>query len=123
MIARKFILDPVGSAAVSQTRLDAPIAITNMRASFGAFPLACALVALASLTSRRLHLGGLAVMASVIGSVLLVRIAGILVDGTYQQSHRLLAAEGTLLGITLIAIFAELARRSIEERRAHSTGG
>ena len=39
MIARKFILDPVGSAALSQTHLDAPIGITNMRASFGAFPL------------------------------------------------------------------------------------
>jgi hypothetical protein len=112
MIARKFILDPVASAAVSQTHLDAPIAITNMRASFGAFPLGCALVALSCLTSPRLHLGGLATMASVIGSALVVRVAGILIDGTFAQSRTVLTAEAILLTLTVLAIFAELARRS-----------
>ena len=123
MIARKFILDPVGSAAASQTHLDAPIAITNMRASFGAFPLGCAIVALGSLTTRRYHLAGLTMTASVIGSALVVRVAGILADGTFMESRFVLAAESLLLVLTLIAIFAELASRSIKLAAADALEG
>src|SRR3954469_9094711 len=82
MIARKFIGDPVHAAAASKTQLGSALAITNMRGSFGAFPLGCALVALVSVTSRRFHLSGLSTIATVLASVLVVRTYGVLADGT-----------------------------------------
>jgi hypothetical protein len=36
LIGRKFIGDPVGAAADSNIVLNSPLAVTNMRASFGA---------------------------------------------------------------------------------------
>jgi Prokaryotic cytochrome b561 len=39
MIGRKFITDPVGAATASNMTLGSALAVTNMRASFGAFPL------------------------------------------------------------------------------------
>jgi hypothetical protein len=111
MIARKFIVDPVGAAAASKISLGSALAVTNMRASFGAFPLGCALVAAGALTSRRRHLAGLATVASVIGAALAVRIYGVLIDATFRESRVVLAAEAGLLILALVAIAAELKGR------------
>ena len=112
MIARKFIADPVGAAAASQIHLGSALAMTNMRASFGAFPLGCALVAAGSLASSRFHLSGLVTVATVIGSALVVRLAGVLSDGTFAQSRTVLSAEAGLLLFSLLAIVAVLSRRA-----------
>jgi hypothetical protein len=112
MIARKFIADPVGAAAASQIHLGSALAMTNMRASFGAFPLGCALVAAGSLASSRFHLSGLVTVATVIGSALVVRLGGVLSDGTFAQSRTVLSAEAGLLLFSLLAIVAVLSRRA-----------
>ena len=112
MIARKFIADPVGAAAASQIHLGSALAMTNMRASFGAFPLGCALVAAGSLASPRFHLSGLVTVATVIGSALVVRLGGVVSDGTFAQSRTVLSAEAGLLLFSLLAIVAVLSRRA-----------
>ena len=39
LISRKFISNPIDAAAASDMTLGSPLAVTNMWASFGAFPL------------------------------------------------------------------------------------
>jgi hypothetical protein len=112
MIALKFIGDPVGAAAASQIHLGSALAMTNMRASFGAFPLGCALVAAGSLASSRFHLSGLVTVATVIGSALVVRLGGVLSDGTFAQSRTVLSAEAGLFLLSLLAMIAQLSRRA-----------
>jgi hypothetical protein len=56
LISRKFITDPVGAATASTMTLDSPLAITNMRASFGAFPLGCAIFTLTCLVLAKQRL-------------------------------------------------------------------
>jgi hypothetical protein len=111
MIGRKFITDPVGAAAAANISLGSALAVTNMRASFGAFPLGCAIVAFACVISTRRHLAGLSFVATIIGVALAVRIFGVLMDGTLSESVRVLFAEGALLSFSVIGILAELSRR------------
>jgi len=108
MIGGKFIADPVGAGAASGIRLASPLALTNMRASFGAFPLGCALVAFASLRSRRWSLAGLSTVAAVLGSALVVRLYGVLADNTFQESRTVLTAEAVMLTFSLAAIASEI---------------
>lgn len=116
LVGSKFISDPAGAAAASHTVLGSAVAVTNMRASFGAFPLGCALVAFGSLASRRLHLVGLSVVATVLATVIAVRIFGIIVDATLRESLTVLSAETILLLLTTAAIVAEAASRQKGEK-------
>jgi hypothetical protein len=115
MIGRKFIGDPVGAATASNMVLGSPLAITNMRASFGAFPLGCAFFAFLCLVSAGRRLTGLFFVAIIIGTALIVRGFGVIADGTFTESLPLLIAEGVLLGLSLIAILGEFSvRRDLE---------
>jgi hypothetical protein len=107
MIGRKFIGDPVGAAEASNMVLGSPLAVTNMRASFGAFPLGCAIFTFLCLLSAARRLTGLFFVAIIIGTALIVRMFGVMADGTLAESLRLLVAEGVLLGLSLIAILGE----------------
>jgi uncharacterized membrane protein YhaH (DUF805 family) len=120
-IAGKFIGDPVGAAAQSGIHLSSPLALTNMRASFGAFPLGCALVAFGALTSRRWHIAGLSTVAVVLACALLVRIYGVIADNTFHESRMVLAAEAVMLTLSLAAIASERAgtKALIGRRRSH----
>jgi hypothetical protein len=119
MIGRKFIGDPVDAAAASQIALNSPLAITNMRASFGAFPLGCALFVLVCFVTPSLRRTGLAFVALIVGTALAVRVFGIIVDGTFAESTRILAAEAVLLCLSLAAYAGErLASDSSLIRRA-----
>jgi hypothetical protein len=109
MIGLKFILEPAHAAAASGIILSSPIAHTNMRASFGAFPLAGGLVALGSLVSARRHGAGLLVISVTIGTALAVRIFGVLVDGTFGPSSTVLAAETALLALCCAALIVRKA--------------
>ena len=112
MVGRKFILDPVGTAAAYDMTLGSALAITNMRASFGAFPLGGAVFALLCVGSAERRLTGLYFVALVIGTALIVRAFGVVADGTFSDSLRKLITEGTLLTLSVLAIFAELIARS-----------
>jgi hypothetical protein len=119
LIGRKFIGDPVDAAAASGITLGSPLAITNMRASFGAFPLGCALFVLLCLLTASLRKTGLAFVALLIGTALAVRIFGVIADGTFAESARVLTAETVLFGLCLVAYAGErLGLESSAIRRA-----
>ena len=107
MISRKFIGDPVNAAAASHIALNSPLAVTNMRASFGAFPLGCALFVLTCLVSSSLRRTGLVFVALLLGTALAVRIFGVVTDGSFAQSVHLLIAEAVMLSLSLAAYVAE----------------
>jgi hypothetical protein len=110
LIGRKFIGDPVDAAAASGITLGSPLAVTNMRASFGAFPLGCALFVLLCLLTTSLRKTGLAFVALLIGTALAVRIFGVVADGTFAESARVLTAETVLFGLCLVAYAGERLR-------------
>jgi len=107
LISRKFIGHPVDAAAASDMTLGSPIAITNMRASFGAFPLGCALFVLVCLVTSSLRKTGLIFVALIVGTALVVRVFGVVADGTFAESLRVLIAETVLLGLALAAYTGE----------------
>ncbi|MBV9562319.1 MAG: DUF4345 family protein [Bradyrhizobium sp.] len=107
LIGRKFIGDPVGAAAASGITLGSPLAVTNMRASFGAFPLGCAPFVLLCLLTASLRKTGLAFVALLIGTAAAVRIFGVIADGTFAESARVLTAETMLFGLCLVAYTGE----------------
>jgi hypothetical protein len=107
LIGRKFVGDPVGAAEASNMTLGSPLAITNMRASFGAFPLGCALFVLVCLVTSALRKTGLVFVALIIGTALAVRIFGIVADGTFAESTRVLVAEAVLFCLSLAAYAGE----------------
>jgi hypothetical protein len=119
LISSKFISHPVDAAAASNMTLGSPLAITNMRASFGAFPLGCALFVLVCLLTSSLRKTGLVFVALIVGTALAVRIFGIVADGTLVESVHVLIAETVLLGLSLAAYAGErLASVSSASRRA-----
>jgi hypothetical protein len=103
-IARKNILDPAAAAAASSMALQSPLAYTNMRASFGAFPLGCAVFTLTCLTRRRLYAIGLYFVLALIGTALLIRGYGVIVDGTIEPSLRVLVAESVIFLLSAAAL-------------------
>jgi Domain of unknown function (DUF4345) len=107
MIGRKFIGHPVEAAAASGITLGSPLAVTDMRASFGAFPLGCALFVLVCLLTSGLRRTGLLFVALIVGTALAVRIFGIFADGTLAESIRVSIAETALLGLSLAAYVGE----------------
>ena len=119
LISRKFIGHPVDAAAASDMTLGSPLAITNMRASFGAFPLGCALFVLVCLVTSSLRKTGLIFVALIVGTALVVRVFGVVADGTFAESLWVLIAETVLLGLALAAYTGErLASASSASRRA-----
>jgi len=119
LISRKFIGHPVDAAAASDMTLGSPLAITNMRASFGAFPLGCALFVLVCLATSSLRRTGLVFVALIVGTALAVRVFGIVADGTLAESLRVLIAETVLLSLSLAAYAGErMAFASSVSRRA-----
>lgn len=117
LIGRKFIGNPVDAAAASDITLGSKLAITNMRASFGAFPLGCALFVLICLVVSSLRRTGLVFVALIVGTALMVRIFGVVADGTFAESVHLLVSETVLLSLSLAAYVGERLASS-ESRRA-----
>jgi Domain of unknown function (DUF4345) len=119
LIGRKYIGDPFGAAAASDMTLDSPLAVTNMRATFGAFPLGCALIVLLCLVTSSLRRLGLVFVALIIGTVLSVRLFGIVADGAFVASLRVLIAETVLFCLSLAAYAGErLSPDNSRSRRA-----
>jgi|SRR6185312_2372366 len=114
LISRKFITDPVGAAAASTMTLGSPLAITNMRASFGAFPLGCAIFTLTCLVLAQRRVTGLYFVATVIGTALIVRLYGVVTDGTFAASIPVLTAETVLVLLSGVALYLERAVTSAD---------
>jgi len=114
LIGRKFITDPVGAAAASAMTLGSQLAITNMRASLGAFPLGCAIFTLTCLLLARRRITGLLFVTTVIGTALIVRLYGVMTDGTFSASVPVLMAETVLILLSGVALYLERAVTSPE---------
>lgn len=107
LIGSKFVSDPVGTAAASHIVLNSPLAITDMRASFGAFPLGSALFLLVCLLTAGRRTTGLIFVSVLIGVVLAVRLFATVVDGTLTESLPLIASEMVLLCLSAAALVGE----------------
>jgi len=108
-IASKYIAHPAQAAAGA---LDKPLAATVIRIGFGAFPLASAIFSLSCLVSTRRILTGLSFVSTMVGVALVVRVFGMLADGTVRESMGLVRAEAIMLAAFIVGVFIELGRRS-----------
>lgn len=111
-IARKYIFDPAGAATSSGIALASSLGVTNTRAGVGGFALGCAIFAALCIARPRRAMSGLWFLITVIGSVFLVRVFGILNDGTAAQSQPVLIAEAVLLAVIAGALALARAARS-----------
>jgi hypothetical protein len=85
--------------------------MTIARVGFGAFPLACSLFTLSCLLSSRRLLTGLGFVATVMSAALVVRVFGMLADGTTKENMHLVVAELVFFVLMLAGILIERGRR------------
>jgi len=111
LIGLRYITDPVGAAVATDISLGSALAISTMRVGFGAFPLGCALAALACLLVPRQLRTGLIFVATIFGVALAVRIFAILDDGTLSQSVSLLSAEALFLILSVAGLLVDMGHR------------
>jgi hypothetical protein len=110
LIGFKYVLDPASAAASSGMSLPTPLGLTNMRAGVGGFSIGCALITAVCLASReRLRLG-LWFVVGILAPVLIVRLYGVAVDNTLEQSRRILLPESLILSLSVVALFAGRSR-------------
>ena len=109
LIAFRYLIHPVSSAAEVGISFTAPGGITISRVAFAAFPLALAILAFRSLTSERWRLAGLYMVLTVDSVVIAVRILGFWLDRS-TASAPLLIPEAVLLILSIVAIRLESAR-------------
>src|SRR5437879_9006931 len=111
-IASRYIAHPAQAAASAGISLDKPLAATVLRIGFGAFPLASAIFSLSCLVSTRRILTGLSFASTMVGVALVVRVFGMLADGTVRESMRLVRAEAAMLAVCILGVFIVLGRRN-----------
>ena len=116
MIAVEPLAHPVANAAAQGVAFTSSLGPTVFRVSFAGFPLGCAAFLAYCLFSSRRTLTGLIFSALVLGILLLVRIYGMEIDSTVQQSMPLVKPEIVLVAITLAGIAIEMGRRSYVRR-------
>jgi hypothetical protein len=111
LIASRYLFNPVQAATYVGISFVAPFGLTIARVGLGAFPLACSLFTLSCLISSRRLLTGLGFVATVMSAALVVRIFGMLADGTSKENLHLVVAEIVMLTLMLIGVALELGRR------------
>ena len=85
--------------------------MTVVRVGFGEFPLGFAVALVACLISTERLLGGLYLLASVIGAATFARILGLVLDGRTPYNVGLLRPEIVLCVLSLVGIVLERRRR------------
>ena len=118
LIAIRYITKPTQAAAEVGISLNTPLAATVLRIGFGAFPLGAAIFTLWCLVSTRRILTGLTFVGTMLGVALIVRVFGMMVDGTVRESMGLVRAEAILLIICFIGVAIELSRQRQPIERA-----
>lgn len=111
---------PVVSAAQQGIAFTSSAGPTFFRVAFAGFPLGCAAFLAYCLFSRRMTLAGLIFSALLLGIILAVRVYGMEVDASVQQSMPLVIPEIILEAITLGGIAIELRHRSYARRTVAS---
>jgi hypothetical protein len=110
MISIEPLVHPAANAAAQGIVFTSSLGATIFRVSFAGFPLGCAAFLAYCLLSGRRTLTGLTFSALVLGVLLLVRIYGMEVDSTVQQSMPLVKPEMILVLIALIGVAIERGR-------------
>ena len=118
LVGSRHILHPAESAAAIGIVFSSALGVTITRVGLGGFPLACSLFTLYCLVSWQRVATGLGFVATLVSVVLAVRVFGMMVDGTVQESMRLVRAEIILLVLFVIGIFLDFAKRRRELRHA-----
>jgi hypothetical protein len=104
LIGSKYVMNPSGAATGSGLSITAPVGTTNMRAGVGGFALGAALITAGCLIFGENLRNGLYFVVAILSPVLVVRVAGALVDGSLEASARIVAAETTLLILSLLGL-------------------
>jgi hypothetical protein len=110
VIGVRYIADPVHAAAATGTSLHSGFATTTARIGFGAFPLSFALFSLGCLLSSRRLVAGVSLVATVVITVMAVRLFSLTADGPVAESTRLFAPEAVILLLSVSGLLLEAAR-------------
>ena len=117
-IGLRYIHDPVGTSAAIGVTIASTGGAATTRIGLGAFPLAFAIFSLLCLTSSRRLLTGVSLVATVVATVIVVRLFSLLVDGPAPASTRLFIPEGIVLSFCIAGIALETARQRRAETAA-----
>ncbi len=107
VIGLKFVIDPTTAAAGSGLSFASAVGYTTARAGIGGFPLSIAAILVFCLLSRRRHLAGLGVIATVGAVILIIRLFSAMLDGTLAQSMHIIGPEIGIVVLSFIAIRLE----------------
>ena len=121
MISIEPLSHPAANAAAQGIAFTSSLGATLFRVSFAGFPLGCAAFLAYCLLSGRRTLTGLIFSALILGILLVVRVYGMEVDSTVQQSMPLVKPEVVLVVITLIGAALEKRRELHARRRMQTT--
>ena len=112
MVGVRNLAHPEEQAAERGLAFTNPLGATIYRVGFAGFPLGCAAFLAFCLRTNQRTLTGLIFSALFNGAVLAVRIFGMAVDSTVQQSVPLVKGEIVVVAISLVGITIEIGRRS-----------
>jgi hypothetical protein len=104
LIGGKYIVDPIGAGAAAGISLPSSLGLTNMRAGVGGFALGLGIVTALSAWSPSRIASGLWTLLGVVGTVLVVRLAASLMDGTVPASTRILIPEALIVAASAGAL-------------------
>jgi hypothetical protein len=120
MISIEPLVHPAANAASQGIAFTSSVGATLFRVSFAGFPIGCAAFLAYCLVSSRRTLTGLIFSALMLGALLAVRVYGMEIDSTVQQSMPLVKPEIVLVAITLAGVVMETRRRSYADRTMSS---
>ena len=107
MIELRYIADPVHAVEATGSAF----AVAAVRVGGGAFPLGCAIFTFSCLLSARRLLMGVSLVATVVGTAMLVRIFAVFTDGVAAARTRLFIPEAVMVVLALAGIVLESLRR------------
>lgn len=112
MVGVRNLAHPEREAAERGIAFTNPLGATVYRVGFAGFPLGCAAFIAYCLRTNRRTLTGLTFTALFNGAVLAVRLFGMNIDSTVQQSLPLVKGEIAVIVTSLAGMTIEIGRRS-----------
>ena len=100
-IGTRYVADPVQAATATGATLNTAFAVTTTRIGFGDFPLGVAIFTVTSLFSTRRLVPAVQLVATLVTSVIVVRVIGMIADGAVPASSKLFIPEGVILLLSL----------------------
>jgi hypothetical protein len=114
MIGLRFIANPIGTSAARGMMLTTGLGATTARVGFGAIPLAVAVFCFACLLSPRRQRAGVSLVATLLATVIAVRLFGVAADGAAPESVRLFVPEAVILALSLGGLLLDEARPRVK---------